>query len=145
MTPSRAHYFFAKHWPVRLWMAAIGLASGLAALLACAPGAEVLKDWAAFRAIALVVAMAMFLGWCVAILAGWFVLGPIYYDRAVKNGAPFQVGDRVRVLVGPYRDRVSRVYALWQANTVRVELGEREKEKLRDIFSPNQLLREDGV
>ncbi|HEY4760490.1 MAG TPA: KOW motif-containing protein, partial [Thermoguttaceae bacterium] len=80
-----------------------------------------------------------------ALLCGWFILSPIYYDRGLKNGAPFREGDMVRILVGPHRDRIVKVYAMWQGNTVRVELGDKEKREFKDIFSPAQLLREENA
>jgi hypothetical protein len=141
-TPTKAHYFFAQKWPIRVWTAGAMLISALAAAGACDPGMGTLTDWITLRSMAWAVVIALLLGWFSSILIGWLVLGPIYFRRALKNGAPFEVGDRVRILAGPYRDRICRVYALWQGCAVRVDLGEWEQRKLRDIFSPTQLLRE---
>jgi hypothetical protein len=77
-------------------------------------------------------------------LAGifWPLLRPLYKARCARNGAPFLVGDYVRILAGRHKDRVVRVYSAWEHDSVRVELGEREREKLQDIFSSIELLRE---
>ncbi len=74
---------------------------------------------------------------------GWFFIGPFFYAREMKNGGPFKVGDTVQILSGPHKGRISRVYSTWQGNTLRVELGTREKDEFKDIFSPAQLLREE--
>ena len=81
-----------------------------------------------------------FLGLLLAILLGWFVLGPLYYSQVERNGGPFKVGDEVLILTGPFRDRVARVYSPWQGDRVRVDLGEEAKQRFRDIFSQTQLL-----
>jgi hypothetical protein len=71
------------------------------------------------------------------------VLGPFFHLGAKLNGAPFNVGDRVRILVGPRRDQVVRIYAVWkERNQVRVELDDLAKEKVKDIFSFTQVCRE---
>ena len=48
----------------------------------------------------------------------------------------------VQILSGPHKGRIARIYSTWQRGTVRVELGEEEKEKFKDIFGPAQLLME---
>ena len=72
---------------------------------------------------------------------GWFVIGPLYYSREMKNDGPFKIGDTVQILCGPHKGRVSRVYSTWQRNALRVELSATEKDKFKDILSPAQLLR----
>ena len=78
-------------------------------------------------------------------LAGvfWPMVRSFFEARDLENGAPFRVGDRVRILAGRHKDRVVRVYSDWRYDSVRVELGEMEKEKFTDIFSSLQLARED--
>lgn len=142
MRPTQAHYFFAKTWPLTLLQTACSLAAAAVSVCVCQPSLEIFTDTSAALGLLSVGALGALLGWQVAILAGWFVLGPIYRDRALKNGAPFQPGDRVRILVGPHRDHVARVYALWQGPSVRVDVGEKEKKNLKDIFAPTELLRE---
>lgn len=88
-------------------------------------------------------AASLTLGWFTALLVGWVVLGPLYHERALKNGAPFEVGARVHILTGPYQGRVACVYAAWQQGEVRVECGEEAKRKFQDVFSPVEILRVD--
>jgi hypothetical protein len=142
MKPTRVQNWFAQDWPLKIWLTVIPALTVAAAVWACGPSLAVLGDWTTAVRLAAVVILALPLGWFAAILVGWFVLGPLYYDQGLKNGAPFQPGDRVRILIAPHRDRLARVYSLWQGACVRVELGEEEKETFQDIFSPTQLLRE---
>ena len=92
--------------------------------------------------LAFFVIVALLLGFLLALVAGsclagifWPLLRPFFKARDIKNGAPFHVGDRVRILAGRHKDRVVRVYSDWRDDSVRVELGEKEKEKFTDIFS----------
>jgi hypothetical protein len=71
-----------------------------------------------------------------AFLAGALSLWPIAFTLVNRfNGAPFEVGDVVCILVGPNRDRTVRVYSVWsERGQVRVELGETEKATFKDVF-----------
>ena len=142
MKPSRLQKFVAQDWPIKIWLAVITALHVAVALWACGPSLTMLSDWSAVAWLGAVIILAVPVGWFSAILVGWFVLGPMYYGWGLKNGSPFHVGDRVRILVGPHRDCIARVYSLWQGDCVRVELGAEEKEVFHDIFSPTQLLRE---
>ena len=85
--------------------------------------------------------LASLLGFFLALFPGWFVVGPLLYDREIKNGGPFKIGDTVQVLSGPHRGRITRVYATWQHGALRVELGPKEKEEFTDVLAPVRLLR----
>ena len=80
---------------------------------------------------------------------GSFLVAPmlffsLYEYGARLNGAPFSVGDRVRILVGPHRDRVVEIYELWDERLqVRVNLDPESKDKVKDVFSYNEICRED--
>ena len=87
--------------------------------------------------------LGLLLGYFGAALIGWPILGTMYYERELKNGGPFEVGNAVQILAGPHKGRITRVYSTWQGNSVRVELGEEAKKTYKDVFSPTQLLRED--
>ena len=141
MKPTRAQYFFASPWPGRIWFTTIPLLLTLAVGRTCASFLDPLAAWWDFVRFAWFVLLALLLGFFLAMFPGWFVIGSLYYDRETKNGGPFKVGDRVQILCGPHKGRVSRVYSTWQGNTLRVELGAKEKEEFKDIFSPAQLLR----
>lgn len=82
------------------------------------------------------------LGFFLALPVGWIVIGPLCRIQAWRNGAPFEPGDCVRVLVGPYRGRITCVRELWQGDRLRVALGPEADHAFKDIFSPTQLLRE---
>jgi len=140
--PTRAQYFYAANWPARIWLVAVCLLSAAVALLASGPITPLLETTSGLKLLAGVLGLSLLLGYCVAILLGWYVLGPFYRARAIRNGAPFQPGDLVQVLSGRHRGRIARVYAEWQGECVRVDLGEEEKRRLRDIFSQIELLRE---
>jgi uncharacterized protein (DUF58 family) len=141
MKPTRAQLFFASAWPDRIWFTAGALAVNIPVAVVCADSLHPLSAWWNFVQFAWLVLLALLLGLFLALFPGWLVVGPLYYSREVANGGPFEVGDRVRILSLPHRGRVSRVYSSWQGNSVRVELGAKEKEELKDIFCPNQLLR----
>lgn len=143
MTPSRAQYFFARPWLSNAWLIAVPLVCIVIAVRAAGTISETFSEWSLLLPFFGVVSLAAFLGYFLALLLGWFVFGPLYYARGLKNGAPFHEGDLVRVLVGPHRDRVVRVYEVWESrDEVRVELGEQERKDVTDVFSPYQICRE---
>ena len=102
MKPTRAHYFYAENWPQRIWLVAWPLAS--AALMVAALG-PVEMTWPYMKPVLLAAAAGFFTGG----LVGVFVLGPMYWHRAVVNGVPFVPGDRVEILAGRDRGRVATV------------------------------------
>lgn len=56
--------------------------------------------------------------------------------RGLRNGAPYRVGDYVRILARRQRGRVARVYDVWaERDQVRVELGQEASERVEDVFS----------
>jgi len=91
---------------------------------------------------AVVVVLSFLSGWFASIIPAWFVFGPMLYSQGIENGGPFVPGDRVRILAGKHRGTIARVYGTGQHETVRVELGEAEKEQYTDFFSAYELVRE---
>lgn len=83
--PQKLHYFFASGLPTRIWSNSISLIFGFI-------GAYSSCFTCDFIPFILLTTMWMILGWFIAILSGWFILGPIYYDRSRQNGEPFHVG-----------------------------------------------------
>jgi hypothetical protein len=142
MKPTRLQYFFASPWPSWMWFTVIPLGFAFAMGRICTSFLDPLAGWGEFVHFAWYVAIALLLGFFLALFPGWFVIGPLYYDRELKNGGPFKVGDTVQILSGPHKNRITQVYATWQGNSLRVELGEKEKKEFTDIFSPAELLRE---
>ncbi len=146
MKASRIHYFFAQGWPAKIWLTAflvlfvLGSASIFWPLIAFA------TNWTDPLLFFGCVLAAVPLGWFVGILIGWPVLGPLYYDRSLKNGEPFHQGDTVQILAGPHRDRIVRVVSTFDignyagAHRVRVNIGE-AVEYGQDVFESTQVLR----
>ena len=67
---------------------------------------------------------------------------PFYKLAAKLHGAPFQPGDWVRILRGQYRNQIVRVYDVWSdRDQVRVDLGEKAKQDVTDVFSLLQIRR----
>lgn len=153
MKPTRAQYFFATLWPLRilfllLFVGAPLCFAGVVAILLAHVYQPLFDLWNLLQVVFFVV-IALLLGHLLTLVAGtilaaifWPLLRPRYEARCARNGAPFHVGDHVRILAGRHKNRVVRVYSEWKNDSVRVELGENEKEKFEDIFDPVQLLRE---
>lgn len=137
------HYFYAHDWPMKLWFIGIPLLFPLGVIFICKPTLALFSEWRYMLHFGIALIVSIPLGFFVGLIIGWPVLGSLYHDRCLKNGGPFHEGDIVRILVGPHKGRVVRVYSTWRWDTVRVELGDSEKETSRDIFSQTQLLRED--
>jgi hypothetical protein len=72
------------------------------------------------------------IGWMAGVFMIWPVAGRV---AGALQGAPFHVGDPVWVLVGKYKDTLTRVYEVWdERGQVRVELGAKEREDVTDVF-----------
>ncbi len=129
MKPSPLQYFLAHGLKVSM---AVG--SLIVAVLA-AEACEAFSVWAVLAVLA-----AFSLG-CVL---GALFLSPLVCAVAARiNGSPFREGDLVHILVGPYRDRVGRVYELWPSrNQARVEIDEKAKKDVTDVFAYNEICRE---
>ena len=134
-------YFYAKNWPMKIWFTVIPSLFLIFALYFCEPTTALFNDWRNLMHFIFIILITLLLGFFSSFLFGWFVLGPLYYNRGLKNGGPFQEGDVVKIITGPYRDKVVNVYSSWQGDSVRVMLGQSEKEKFQDIFSSTQLIR----
>jgi hypothetical protein len=141
-TPTRAQRLFASRWPVRAWLVAVPLLCAVAPIAATAPEPVVLTSGSTMAWMLVVMLVAGAAGYFGAGLAAALLLGPIYRAREVRNGGPFRVGDRVRILAGAHRGRVTRVYSTWRQGLVRVELGEAARSACTDIFSGAELVRE---
>jgi hypothetical protein len=138
MKPSRLQYILAHGFRLSTWGSSIILTVALAWALffdSALPIGGLPTFW-----YALLLLPTVLLGW----FLGGLVLWPIVASVASRlNGAPFDQGDRVRILVGQHRDQVVRVYEVWkERNQLRVDLGERETEDVQDVFSFHQVCRE---
>jgi hypothetical protein len=153
MKPTIAQYFFASNWPLRVLSMLLFFGAPLRFTYVVgtilAHVYEPLSDISNLFRLVFFLIVAFLFSFLLVIVAGsclagivWPLLRPLYDARCVKNGAPFHVGDQVRILAGRYKGRVARVYSPWKDDSVRVELGEKEKEKFHDIFSSIQLIKE---
>jgi hypothetical protein len=144
MKPTRLHYFFAREWPPLLAGVVVCLRFFTWIVGPSIYRIVVLRDWGQLPWLAVYLFIAVPSAPCIALLFMAFILGPIYHWRAAKfNGAPFRPGDRVRILVGPHRDRVTRVRSLARYDLLCVELGEEKGAPIERAFTDVQLLREE--
>lgn len=133
----------ADNWPGRLWMLLIPLAVPAAVCWYVGPWPWLVSHWFNTVLFAGILVLAWVVGLFAAIIPGWLLLGPLYYSQGLDNGAPYVVGDSVRVLARRQRGRVTRVYAVWaERNQVRLELGEIAMERVGDVFSYVEVCRE---
>lgn len=141
MKPTKWQYLFAQQWPSQVVLLGGPILFAAGVVRSINPTSNDLKDWSSFTWLLATILISLSLGWFFALIAGGCTLGPFYEYRGNKNGAPFEIGDRVRILAGPHRDRIALVYALWQHGSVRLEIGDNEREELNDIFVPHQILK----
>jgi hypothetical protein len=139
MKASRIHYFFAEDWPVKIWLTAVLVLFVLGSAFIFWPLLVSPTRWTDPFLFFGCVLLAVPLGWLVASLIGWFVIGPLYYDRGLKNGEPFHQGDTVQILTGPHRDRVVWVVNAFE-HAVHVDLGEASEDG-EDVFASIEVLR----
>lgn len=84
----------------------------------------------------------------VLVIPGGAVLGLMFLAPLLRmvsnslNGAPFKAGDEVRILRGPHRDKITRVYETWDVRKeLRVDLGEELKQSVKDVFNVEEVCR----
>lgn len=121
MTPTRAQLFYARNWPMRLWFLIIPVVLGtvFGRTYGLKPG--MLTEPRALG----IAALCWLLGLLVSAITGWFILGPMYDARGITNGAPYQAGDEVLILVGERRGNVARISEAIEArDRVRVQGGD---------------------
>ena len=135
--------FIAKNGPFRVWCAVCVLAGPVIVWCNVQPVPWLLNHWVNLPAFIAILLVAGLVGLVAAPLLGLPFLFEIYNRQAKRNGAPFAVGDTVRILAGPFADRVAPVDAVWEERgQVRVVLGDRERERFEDVFGEYQVCRE---
>ncbi|MFQ5962438.1 MAG: hypothetical protein ACE5MG_13695 [Candidatus Methylomirabilales bacterium] len=148
MKPSRMQYFLARDWPVNVLLGMLTILIPAAAIVSLGspePSLFTQGSYLIWFVLIVFVLMALLAGFLCALIIAWPIVGIISGLQAELNGAPFHVGDRVRILVGPHRDRVVEVYEVWdERRQVRVELGEVERNQVEDVFSFGSVCREAG-
>jgi hypothetical protein len=139
MKPSRIQYFFAKNWPAKIWLGAFGgvFTVGAARVVVPAIRSEHL-GWGTISYL-VVIPSALVVGVLLGFLTAFPVLYPLYSWRAKLNGAPFQRGDVVEILVGEHRGKRAQIYELWdERGQVRVDLGKAAKNQRHRRFPPRR-------
>ena len=78
------------------------------------------------------------------LILGAMLFGPFIFKIGSKiNGAPFRDGDLVRILGGPHRDYIVRVYEVWtERGQVLVEIDEQSMKDVKDVFKFTEVCRE---
>ena len=138
MKPTRAQYFFARNWPARILVVIVPLLFAYLMARGLGPVPRLAGLGPEARSYLLLLGIALLLGLCVVALLAPFVLGPIYHYRAELNGAPFQAGDRVEILVGANRGQVARVVEVWDwRGNLRVEWDARVTRRNRTAARPS--------
>lgn len=76
-------------------------------------------------------------------LLGILVFGGLLYPVvAWLAGAPFAVGDKVMILRGPRKQKITEVYEVWDSRgQVRLRLSDDEREAVADVFSCYEVVR----
>ena len=115
MKPSPIHYIFAHELPTKGYLGFWAIFGIAVVIKESQPSQVLLSDWlfCALFIVSLLLAPVLFM--CLSLLIAPLVLGPAYYLGDRFTGAPFRVGDHVRILVGPYRNRVVEVYDVWDS------------------------------
>jgi len=145
---SALQYFFAHNWPMKIYFGTASTFGLFIGVGVCKSNWSELNHWydIIFVCVLPIIVSPVLFFFLSIFPCGYFVLAPLYYLGAKLNGAPFQIGDRVRILIGPHRNQIVKIYAVWtERNQVRVELGDLPKEKVKDVFSFTQVCRERSV
>jgi len=135
MKPTPLQRFFASPWPLWLWFGPWWLTPPAIALWKAGFEPSSLGNPLLMGYLALIAFGALLMGHFMGLLAGWFVMSPIYFWRGKQNGGPFSMGDRVQIIGGRFRGRQSVVIGQGQGESVRVELGPEAAARFDDYFS----------
>jgi hypothetical protein len=133
----------ADSWPARLWMGVVPFAAPAAVLWITNLWAWLQSHGLNMLPLIALLFLAWVVGWFGAIIPGWLLLGPMYHAQGLSNGAPYRVGDLVRVPARRHRNRVARVYEVWaERDQVRLELDDNQRERVKDVFSYFEVCRQ---
>ena len=141
--PTIIHYAFARNWPLKGYLASWGILGIVVVVSVCEPNREMFSDWifCVLFIVSLLVAPVFFV--FLSFPVAFMVLVPLYYIGDRLAGAPFHTGDRVRILVGPQRNRVVEIYDVWNSRSqIRVWLDAEAEREVCDVFDFTQVFRE---
>ena len=135
MKPTKWQYFYASNWPGRIVFTLGTSVFVIAAMWISSPSLELLSQRSYLISFIFSILCAVVGGFLATVVLAWPLFGILGTYENERNGAPFQVGDRVHILAGPHKDRVLRIYEIWEERRqVRVELGD-EKKKRQEMYS----------
>lgn len=113
------------------------------AVSTCQPSRAVLTDWIYWLLFIVSIVVAPLLFAFLSVPVSFIVLVPLYYLGDRLAGAPFRVGDHVKILVGPPCGRIVEIYDVWDSRRqIRVGLDPESEKDVRDVFSFTQVCRE---
>lgn len=113
------------------------------AVSTCQPSRAVLTDWIYWLLFIVSIVVAPLLFAFLSVPVSFIVLVPLYYLGDRLAGAPFRVGDHVKILVGPHCGRIVEIYDVWDSRRqIRVGLDPESEKDVRDVFSFTQVCRE---
>jgi hypothetical protein len=144
MRPTRFQYFVAQRWPINYLLGGVTSLLVFVVVAQCNVPAMIKGDWRDLPWLVVVLVLVIPTCFLCATVGTAFILSPFYDWRAWCNGAPFQPGDYVRILVGPHRDRVCRVVGNYLWNCVQVDLGAVESKGFDNVLMPYEVIREEG-
>src|SRR5689334_3447282 len=134
---------FAKDWPLKGSAAVAVIAGAVVASAVCQPSRAMFADLRYLLLFVSAVLLGALLSFFLWVPFAAIVIGPLYRLQGKLNGAPFRVGDRVRILAGPHRNRIVEVYDVWESrNQVRVDLDTQTRKDASDVFSFTEVCRE---
>lgn len=130
MKPAFHHYLLAHTATFSIIIGVVG-AIGLVIRFLADEGALV-GEWPVVGWILLAMIPAAALGYVVGSAFIWNILAQI---AARIQGWPFAEGDEVVILSGPNKDRVARIYEVWEPRgQVRLDLGEEARIAVKDVY-----------
>jgi hypothetical protein len=111
MRPTFFQRFFARHWPFRLILLGGAVGNVVWTGEGLWPGVQ--RTVWGVASFGLLLLCAGLLGLLVAVVVAAMFLPALYQRRAMKNGAPYRLGDDVVILAGRHVGRAVRVRAVW--------------------------------
>ncbi|OPZ88046.1 MAG: hypothetical protein BWY76_00157 [bacterium ADurb.Bin429] len=106
--------FFAQRWLPLVWFVPITISFGyFGAIMSFEYAQDHQFHFLYVLLIPVHITAAALMGFFIAILTYVFpltiLMHPFVSFRERINGAPFNVGDQIRIIAGPYRNRVTRI------------------------------------
>lgn len=75
-------------------------------------------------------------------IVGWLVFGEFYSSQKERNGGPFEPGDSVQILAGPYAGQRATIIRALYIRGIEVRLETGDNRGARETYGSCQLLRE---